>query len=322
MRTPSRLLLSLLAATFVLSACNEQKSAPADAAKQTVTQGETSQKLKEGVAATVNGVAIPESQLALLIEHFGSQNPEQARDPETRKMVLEQLTMQTLIAQEAAKKGLDKKPEVADQLALTKQTTLANAYVQDLMASQNITDEALAAEYDKLKTQLGGNEYKARHILVDNEALAKELIAKLKKNPQSFAALAKANSKDPGSKVRGGDLGWFDPRAMVPEFGAALDKLEKGKITEEPVKTQYGYHIIALDDARAKEIAPLDQIKPMLKQQMQQQAVRKQLDELKAKAKIVIAEPPAPPALPAAPPQSEDAAKAAPESAAAASDKK
>ncbi|SMB27201.1 PpiC-type peptidyl-prolyl cis-trans isomerase [Sterolibacterium denitrificans] len=297
MRTPSRLLLSLLAATFVLTACNDQKSSTP--AKQEAAQSETSPKLKEGVAAMVNGEPILESRVALLLEHFGSQNPEQAGNPETRKMVIEQLTMQTLIAQEALKKGLDKKPEIADQLELTRQTTLSNAFVQDLIASHPITDEALAAEYDRLKSQFAGNEYKARHILVDSEERAREIIAKLKKNPQSFAALAKANSKDPGSKEHGGDLGWFDPRAMVPEFGAALDKLEKGQITQEPVKTQFGYHIIALDDARQKDVAPLDQIKPMLKQQMQQQAMRKQLDELKAKAKIVIAEPPAP-AAPAA----------------------
>lgn len=294
MRTPSRLLLSLLAATFVLTACNDQKSATP--AKQEAAQSETAPKLKEGVAAMVNGEPILESRVALLLEHFGSQNPEQAENPETRKMVLEQLTMQTLIAQEALKKGIDKKQEVADQIELTRQTTLSNAYVQDLIASHPITDETLAAEYDRLKSQFAGNEYKARHILVDKEEQARELITKLKKNPQSFAALAKANSKDPGSKEHGGDLGWFDPRAMVPEFGAALDKLEKGQITQEPVKTQFGYHIIALDDARQKDVAPLDQIKPMLKQQMQQQAVRKQLDELKAKAKIVIAEAPAAPA--------------------------
>lgn len=291
MHTPSRLLLSLLAASFVLTACNK----PQGTASQipAIQQAENPQQLKEGVAAMVNGEPILESRLKLLLEHLGEQNPAEANSPEARKMVLEQLTMQTLIAQEAAKKGLDKKPEIVDQLELTRQTTLANAFVQDLVTSQAITDEALAAEYDKLKTQLAGNEYKARHILVANETLAQEIIAKLKKNPQSFAALAKAHSKDPGSKDHGGELGWFDPKTMVPEFGAALGALEKGQVTEKPVQTQFGYHIIALDDLRQKDIAPLDQIKPMLKQQMQQQAVRKQLDELKEKAKIVIAEPPA-----------------------------
>lgn len=331
MSTPSRLLLSLLAAAFVLTACNKpQDASQANGPNPAAAQNESGQKLAAGVAAMVNGEPIPESRLALLLEHFGSQNPEQAKDPETRKMVLEQLTMQTLIAQEAMKKALDKKPEIVDQLELTRQTTLSNAYVQDLIASQPITDEALAAEYDKLKSQFAGNEYKARHILVDKEERARELIAKLKKNPQSFAALAKANSRDPGSKEHGGDLGWFDPRAMVPEFGAALSKMEKGQITETPVKTQFGYHIIALDDARQKDVAPLDQIKPMLKQQMQQQAVRKQLDELKEKAKIVIADVPAPaPAVSSAPSESaaavtqpEEAAKEAVEAVPSAGDKK
>lgn len=296
MSRPSRLLLTLLAATcatWLLTACNDEQKSPASSAVN-ATQTST-QTLKPGVAALVNGETILDSRVALLLEHLGNQNPEQANDPETRKMVLDQLITQTLIAQEAVKKGLDKKPEIADQLELTRQTTLSNAYVQDMVENQAIDDAALNAEYEKLQAQLAGKEYQARHILVDDEALANELIAKLQQNPQSFAALAKTHSRDPGSKEHGGELGWFDPRAMVPEFGAALSSMEKGQISQQPVKTQFGYHIIALDDARQKDIAPLEQIKPMLKQQMQQQAVRQRIDELRQAAKISIAEPAAAP---------------------------
>ena len=166
---------------------------------------------------------------------------------------------------------------------------LANAYVQDYLKTNVVTDQALSAEYDKIKAQMSGTEYKARHILVEKEAEAKDIIAKLNKDPAAFAKLAAEKSKDPGSKVKGGDLGWFDAKAMVPEFGAALAKLEKGKFTEEPVKTQFGYHVILLEDTRPVEVPPLEAVKPQLSQQVQQQNVKKQLDSLKAAAKIEMA---------------------------------
>ncbi|MFC6519829.1 peptidylprolyl isomerase [Undibacterium arcticum] len=168
------------------------------------------------------------------------------------------------------------------------------------MATHPVTDDMLKAEYEKIKTQMGGNEYKARHILVEKEAEAKDIIAKLKKDPKTFEALAKEKSKDPGSKVNGGDLGWFDPRRMVPEFGAAVAKLEKGKFTEEPVKSQFGYHIILLEDSRMKEAPPFEQIKPGLIQKARQQSLQKFLDETKATAKIEIVQAPAAGPAPAA----------------------
>jgi len=179
-----------------------------------------------------------------------------------------------------------------------------------------VTDDMLKAEYEKIKGQMGGTEYKARHILVDKEADAKDIIAKVKKNPAAFAALAKEKSKDPGSKANGGDLGWFDARGMVPEFGAAVAQLAKGAITDVPVKSQFGYHVIMLEDTRAKAVPPLEQVKQGLQQQVQQQNLKKLFDDLKAKAKIDIVQAPAP-AAPAAPaakdatPAAKDAAPAA-----------
>jgi peptidyl-prolyl cis-trans isomerase C len=172
----------------------------------------------------------------------------------------------------------------------------------------------LKAEYEKFKSQAAGTEYKARHILVENEADAKDIIAKLKQNPKAFEALAKEKSKDTGSKGRGGDLGWFDPRGMVPEFGTAVTQLAKGKFSEEPVKSQFGYHVILLEDSRPKQFQALEQIKAELSQQVQQQNLKKYFDELKAKAKIDIA--PAPVTAPAAaketaPAAAKDAAPAA-----------
>ena len=213
--------------------------------------------------------------------------------PETRKAIIDQLALQLVIAEEAIKKGLDKTPEVMEQMEVLKQSVLANAYVQDFIKSNPVTDEMLKAEYERIKATVTGTEYKARHILVEKEAEAKDIIAKLKKNPAAFEKLAMEKSKDQGSKARGGDLGWFDVKRMVPEFGAALSKLDKGKFTEAPVKTQFGYHVILLEDSRPVQAPPLEQVKPQLSQQLQQQGVKKQLDALKAKAKIELVGAPA-----------------------------
>jgi peptidyl-prolyl cis-trans isomerase C len=183
-----------------------------------------------------------------------------------------------------------------ERLEVVRQSVLANAYVQDFLKSKPVTDEALKAEYERIKATITGKEYKARHILVEKEADAKDIIAKLKKDVGAFGKLAMEKSKDAGSKVKGGDLGWFDLSRMVPEFGAAVSTLEKGKFTQEPVKSQFGYHVILLDDSRPIEAPPFEQVKPSLTQQLQQQNLKKQLDELKGKAKIEMAAAPAAPA--------------------------
>lgn len=246
---------------------------------------------KGPAAATVNGIAISQKQVDMILKQQAAQGmPDNA---ESRKMIIDNLSLQIILAQDATKKGLEKTPEVADQLDMVKQSVLAQAYVQDYVKTNPVTDAMLAAEYEKIKAQASGNQYKARHILVEKEDEAKDIIAKLKKDVKSFDALAKAKSKDPGSKDKGGDLGWFDPRGMVPEFGAAVAKLEKDKFTEEPVKSQFGYHVIMLEDTRANPIPTLEQVKPRLSQQVQQQNVQKMLDDVKAKAKIEIVAAPA-----------------------------
>ncbi len=252
---------------------------------------------KAAVAATVNGTAISESRVDMLAKQSAA--PGQPDNPEIRKKIIDELAMQFLISQESIKKGIDKKPEVLDQIDLTRQSILANAFVQDYLKNNPVSDDMMKVEYEKIKAKMTGSEYKARHILVDKEAEAKDIIAKLKKNPKAFESLAKERSKDSGSKASGGDLGWFDPRAMVPEFGTAVTKLSKGKFTEEPVKTQYGYHVILLEDSRPKMIPPLDQVKSQLQQQIQQQNLQKLFDDLKAKAKIEIVQAAAPSVSPA-----------------------
>ena len=271
------------ASLLALGACSADKTAdPAAAAA------------KGPAVATVNGKAISKSRVDMIIEQGArSGRPD---SPESRKAIIDQLALQAVVADEAIKKGLDKSPDVAEQIEAVRQSILANAYVQDFIKSNPVSDESLKAEYERIKATISGNEYKARHILVEKEAEARDIIAKLKKDPGSFAKLAAEKSKDPGSKANGGDLGWFDPRGMVPEFGAAVSKLEKGKITETPVKTQFGYHVIQLEDSKPVAAPPFEEVKPELAQRLGQQNLKKQLDDLKAKAKIEMAEAPAAPA--------------------------
>jgi peptidyl-prolyl cis-trans isomerase C len=271
----SRTLFAGAVALAALAACNPAKDAkPADAA----TTGPA--------AATVNGHAISQRTVdAIAKQGAASGRPD---TPEARKSIIDQLALQWVAADEAVKKGLDKTPEVVAQLDAIKQSVLASAYVQDFVKNNPVSDEALKAEYERIKATVTGTEYKARHILVEKESEAKDIIAKLRKDPAAFEKLAMEKSKDRGSKAKGGDLGWVDLSRMVPEFSAALSKLEKGRFTEEPVKTRFGYHVIRLDDSKPIEAPPMEEVKPQLSQQLQQQAVEKQLDALKAGAKIEI----------------------------------
>jgi peptidyl-prolyl cis-trans isomerase C len=277
----SRILILSAACALALAACG-----PKDAAKAGTTA-----TAADPAAVTVNGVVIPTSMVDLMVKERTAQG--QPDSPELRKAIIDNLTMQTLVAGEAVKKGLDKTPETTRQIEAVKTSILANAFVQDYLKNNPVTDEALKAEYDKIIASQGGKEYKARHILVAKEDEAKDIIAKLKKDVKSFEGMAKAKSMDPGSKANGGDLGWFDPRGMVPEFGAAVAKLEKGAFTQEPVKSQFGYHVILLEDSRAVTPPPLEQVKEQLKQQVQRTNLKKFLDETKAKAKIEVAGAPA-----------------------------
>lgn len=275
-----RILLASLLVSSTLIACGFNDSVPAAGTN------------KGAVAATVNGAPISESLVDMMLKQRTDLGREASA--EARKSFIERLSMQLIISQEAVKRGFDKKPEVMDRMEISRQSILIDAFVQDYYKSNPVSDEMLKAEYEKMKTQESGTEYKARHILVEKEAEAKEIIAKLNKNLKAFEALANEKSQDRGSKANGGDLGWFDPRGMVPEFAAAVVKLTKGKFTEEPVKTQFGYHVILLEDSRAKAAPPLDEVKAELTKHLQEQGLRKLLEELKAKAKIEIMQSSAP----------------------------
>ncbi len=306
----TRVLLAGAASLLLVSACNSDQNTEQKAKS-------AAPAVKEAAVATVNGTPITASRVDMIIKQRAAAG--QADTPETRKLIIEELTMQTLIAEEAVKKGLDKLPDVTEQLDIIRKTFLANTYIQDFIKTNPVNDEMLKAEYDRIKATITGSEYKARHILVETEAEAKAIIAQLKKDATSFEKLAMAKSRDSGSSVRGGELGWFDVSRMVPEFSNAVSKLEKGHFTEEPVKTQYGYHVILLEDTRPIEAPAFEEVKPELAQQLQQQNLKKQIDDLKAKAKIEIIEVTA--AVPAAVPAALPAPAAAPKEAAAAAGK-
>jgi len=231
---------------------------------------------------TVNGQAIPQYVYdAFVAEQKAQGAPDSA---ELQNAVKEELIRREVLTQEAKKKGLDKKADIQGQMELAKQAVLIRAFLSDYVRANPISDDKLKKEYDAIKSQLGSTEYKSRHILVEKEDEAKAIIAKLNKG-EKFADLAK-QSKDPGSKDNGGELGWSSPSSYVKPFAEALTKLKKGEYTKDPVKSDFGYHVIQLDDSRPLTPPPFEQVKPQLQQRASQQVVEQLVKDLRAKAKI------------------------------------
>src|SRR5262245_2556234 len=204
-------------------------------------------KAKDSAQPTVNGKPIPKSRVDFIVKQRAAQG--QPDSEQSRRLILDNLITQEVVAQEAVRRGFAKSADVNAQLDLMRQQVLVQALVQDYMKKHPVREEDTLAEYNKLKASRGDKEYKARHILVDKDTEANEIIAQLKKGAK-FEDLAK-QSKDPGSKEKGGDLDWNMPGTFVKPFADALTKLEKGKYTETPVQTQFGWHVIQLDDVRA-----------------------------------------------------------------------
>ena len=232
--------------------------------------------------ATVNGVAIPKSRVDAIVRAQEAQG--QKDTPDLRAAIRDRLITLEIVAQEATRKGMGKTADTVSQLELARTNILAQAFRTDYVKNHPVSDDALKAEFEKIKSQMGDKEYKARHILVENEADAKEIIVKLKKG-EKFEELAKA-SKDPGSKDHGGDLDWNQPGGFVKPFSDAMMKLEKGKYTETPVQSQFGWHVIQLDDVRPAKFPDFNEIKPGLQQRMQEAMFEKTVADLRAKAKV------------------------------------
>jgi peptidyl-prolyl cis-trans isomerase C len=199
--------------------------------------------------------------------------------PELRQGIKDELNTRELVVREAKKQGLDK--TLKTEMDLTAQTVLVRTFISDYVKAHPIPDAAVHAEYDKIKAQMGDKEYKVRHILVDSEAEAKDIIAALQKG-EKFEKLAE-RSKDTGSKANGGDLDWNAPSNFVKPFADAMVALPKGKFTTTPVQTQFGWHVIEVDDIRDAKIPSFDEVKPQLLQRMQAQEVDHYLKDLRAK---------------------------------------
>ena len=232
-------------------------------------------------AALVNGVAIPQSRIDLRLKAAEQQG--QPDSPELRKALHQDLINLEIISQEAAKLGLEKQAETAQQLELARQSVLAGAFVQDYLKNHPVDEALLQQDYETMKARLGDKEYKVSHILVPTEEEAKAVAKRVKK--ESFAKVAKQKSQDPGSKDEGGDLGWTVPSNFVQPFGEAIGKLVKGQISA-PVQTQYGWHVIKLEDTRELKVPAFDDVKPNLGKRRQQEVIQKAISELRSKAKV------------------------------------
>ncbi|MBM3343199.1 MAG: peptidylprolyl isomerase [Betaproteobacteria bacterium] len=233
--------------------------------------------------ATVNGAPIPQSRLELFMKMLAANK--QPDTPEIRSRVRDQLIMNEVVVQEATRRGLHKTPEIAAQLDMQRQEVLVNALAQEFARANPVTDEIMRKEYERLKQAAPAREYKARHILVNKEDEARDILAQLKKGA-NFEKLAAERSKDTGSKGRGGDLDWGPANRYVKPFADALARLKKGQTTDAPVQSDFGFHIIRLDDERAPKIPTFEEFKPQLQQGMQQQQIQKLFMELRAKAKV------------------------------------
>jgi len=235
--------------------------------------------------AVVNGKAIPQSRADALKQQIERSNPGRPFPPEMEGQLKEELIMREIFMQEAQKRGLEGSDEFKSQMELARESLLIRELFNNYQAKNPVSDKEVKAEYDKLAAENQRKEYKVSHILVETEEEAKEIVAQLKKKGK-FEDIAKDRSKDPGSSENGGAMDWSSPNTFVAEFSAALTKLEKGKYTEEPVQSQFGWHIIRLDDERKEEMPKLEDIKPQVEQHLQQQKLAKFQEELRAKAKI------------------------------------
>ena len=233
--------------------------------------------------AKVNGVGIPRIRSDILVRERTAQGA--ADNEQLRAAVREDLINREIIAQEAARAGFTKRKELQAELELVRQTVIVQAYLRDWVKRNPPSDAEMQKEYDTAKAKTGDKEYRARHILVDKEDDAKGLIDQIKKGA-SFDELAQKHSKDSGNKERGGDLDWNVPGVFDKAFADAMVSLEKGQLTDFPVHTRFGYHVIRLDDVRPVKFPSFDEVKPRIQQQMTQRKVDQLVRSLRTKAKV------------------------------------
>jgi peptidyl-prolyl cis-trans isomerase C len=272
----TRTALAFLAALAVAGVAQAQPTAPKAAAPAASPAAPS--------AAPAAGKALyPQSQFDFMLKERLAQGAPDT--PELRNAIREELNTRELLAREAKKSGLDKNPDIKQQMDLAGQTVLVRAYVTDWVRKNPVPDAELKKEYDAIRAQMGDKEYKVKHILVEKEDEAKDVIAQLQKGGK-FDELAKARSKDPGSKDRGGDLDWNAPGGFVKPFSDAMVATPKGKFTPTPVQTQFGYHVILVEDVRDAKVPSFEEVKPQLQQRVQASHLDKYFKELRAKGGV------------------------------------
>jgi peptidyl-prolyl cis-trans isomerase C len=270
----TRTALAILAALAVAGVAQAQPAAPKAAAPAAATPA----------PSAAGGKALyPQSQFDFMLKERLAQGAPDT--PELRNAIREELNTRELLAREAKKANLDKNPDIKQQMDLAGQTVLVRAYVTDWIKKNPVPDAELRKEYDAIKAQMGDKEYKVKHILVEKEDDAKDIIAQLQKGAK-FDELAKARSKDPGSKDRGGDLDWNAPGGFVKPFSDAMVATPKGKFTPTPVQTQFGYHVILVEDVRDAKVPSFEEVKPQLQQRVQAAQLDKYFKELRAKGGV------------------------------------
>jgi len=270
-RTLRNLAVALVAGTFALSAGAQDKGAAKPKAAAATKR------------VVVNGVAIPQSRIDVMNKELTAQG--QPDNPERQNAVKEELVNREVLAQAAVKRGLDKNPDVQAQIDMARQAVLVRALFENEVKQNPISDADLQKQYEQFKGSMGQNEYKVSHILVDKEDEAKAIIAELNRGGD-FAKIAKEKSKDPGSKENGGDLDWGPSARYVKPFADAVQSQPKGKISAAPVKTDFGYHVIRVDDVRPLKVPEFAELKEQFRQRAQQQQIQKMVMDLRAKAKI------------------------------------
>jgi len=233
--------------------------------------------------AIVNGKAVPLARVEALAQQVAASG--RPVDDQVRAQLKEEVVLREIFMQEAQKRGVGATSEFKTQMELARQTIMIRTLFSDYQKKNPITDAAVQAEYDKFVEANAGKEFRARHILVESEDEAKAIIKSIKGGAK-FEDIAKKSSKDPGSGANGGDLDWASAASYVTEFSEAMVKLDKGQMTEAPVKSQFGWHVIRVDDVRQAQLPQLADIKPQVLQQMQQQQLTEYQRNLREKAKV------------------------------------
>ena len=233
--------------------------------------------------AIVNGKPVPKARVDMLQQQLAKAG--RPVSVQMQDQLKDEVIAREIFMQEAQKRGLDASDDYKAQLELARQTILIRELFADWQKNNPVTDAEIKAEYDKFAAANGGKEFKARHILVEKEDEAKAVIANLKKG-QKFEDIAKKQSKDPGSGANGGDLDWATAASYVPEFADAMVKLKKGETTQAPVKSQFGWHVIRVDDIREAQLPKLEEVRPQIAQQLQQQKLAQYQETLRKNAKV------------------------------------